>query len=427
LLFIERLRLAMQHAKRSVQKVAVLFIDLDRFKTINDSLGHHVGDELLRSVSARLLQGVRTGDTVSRLGGDEFVVALGDVVDCDEVTGIVERRIVPLIREVHHIGGAELHVACSIGIAIFPDDSRDIDELMRHADVAMYQAKALGRDSAQFFTPELNERAHKRLRVESHLRHAIDRGELSLHYQPRIGAVSGELMSVEALLRWRSPELGNIAPGEFIPIAEEARLIVPIGAWVMAEACRQQAQWKTQGLGEIPISINMSAMQLRDPALVDTLRGTMARYGVDPAAIELELTESMLMEAINETLAQLHALKRLGVKLSVDDFGTGYSSLNYLNRFPIDRLKIDRSFVRDVLEDSTDLTITIAIIGLGHALGLQVVAEGVESEGVAEVLRGAHCDELQGYHFARPLSAADLETWISKSSRHRGRLTTAPT
>ena len=415
LLFTERLGLAMQHARRANQQVAVLFIDLDRFKTINDSLGHHVGDGLLRSVSMRLLEAVRAGDTVSRLGGDEFVVALNGVAGCDEVLSIVERRLVPSIRQAHHVGGAELHVTCSVGISMFPDDSHDIDEVMRHADVAMYQAKAMGRDSAQFFTPELNERAHKRLRLESKLRYAIDRNEMRLHYQPRVSASGGQLVAVEALLRWTSPELGEVLPAEFIPIAEEARLIVPIGAWVIREACRQHALWKSQGCGDIAVSINVSALQLRDPALTGVLKQAIVEFDVDPAAIELELTESTLMEAVQETLVQLHALKRLGVKLSVDDFGTGYSSLNYLNRFPIDRLKIDRSFVRRLLDDATDLAITRAIIGLGHTLGLQVVAEGVESEAVAAALRAASCDELQGFLFAQALPPSEFVAWLART------------
>lgn len=411
-LFTERLRLALQQARREGQRVAVLFIDLDRFKTINDSLGHHVGDALLRSVSQRLQEVVRDGDTVSRLGGDEFVVALGGVGDADEVLAVVERRLIPRVREVHHVAGVELHVSCSVGIAMYPDDSRDIDEVMRHADVAMYQAKAMGRDSAQFFKPELNERAHRRLRIESCLRHAAERGELALHYQPRVAATDGILLGVEALLRWQSPELGAMAPAEFIGIAEESRLIMEVGAWVIVEACRQQAQWRREGLGTVRVSINLSALQLRDASLVDTLAAALLRHGTDPASIELELTESTLLESVDHTMQQLKALKRLGVQLAIDDFGTGYSSLNYLHRFPIDRLKIDQSFVRDALDDPTHRAITHAIIGLGHTLGLKVVAEGVENEAVAALLRQARCDELQGYHFARPLPAGELAAWV---------------
>jgi diguanylate cyclase (GGDEF)-like protein/PAS domain S-box-containing protein len=408
----ERLRLAMQQAERGGHKVAVVFIDLDRFKTINDSLGHHVGDALLHSVAQRLLAAVRSGDTVSRLGGDEFIVVLSRVSDSDEVLGVVERRLVPAIREMHDVDGAELHVSSSIGIALYPDDAHDIDEVLRHADVAMYQAKAMGRDNARFFTPELNERAHRRLRVESLLRHAAQRGELSLHYQPRVAARGGTVVGVEALLRWQSPELGSVAPADFIPIAEESRLILPIGAWVFAEACRQQAEWKAEGLGEVPVSVNVSALQLRDDALVPSLQRAMQLHGTNPGSLELELTESTLMEAVEHTIAQLEALKAIGVKLSIDDFGIGYSSLNYLNRFPIDSLKIDRSFVRDMLDDAADGAITRAIIGLGHTLGLRVVAEGVETAQVAQALRGAQCDELQGFHFARPLAAPALALWL---------------
>jgi diguanylate cyclase (GGDEF)-like protein/PAS domain S-box-containing protein len=409
-LCIERLRLALQHARRAGHRVAVLFIDLDRFKTINDSLGHHVGDALLKSVSERLLQAVRAVDTVSRLGGDEFIVVLDGVADADEVLGIVERRLVPLVRQVHRVGGAELHVSCSVGIALYPDDATDLDEILRHADVAMYQAKALGRDGAQFFTPEMNERAHQRLRIESLLRHAVERGELVLHYQPRVAARDGSLRGVEALLRWHSPELGEVPPASFIPIAEESRLIVTIGAWVLREACRQQAAWAADGLGVVPVSINVSTLQLRDEAFLQTLQEALAR--AHAPSIELELTESTLMEAAEHTLAQLEALKALGVKLAVDDFGTGYSSLSYLKRFPIDRLKVDRSFVRDLLDDPIDGTIVRAIISLGHALELQVVAEGVESEPIAAALRAAGCDELQGYHFAQPLPPHALARWI---------------
>ena len=409
---IERLGLAIQQAQRRHEKVAVLFIDLDRFKNINDSLGHHVGDGLLRSVSRRLLESVRVGDTVSRLGGDEFVVILNGLVDVQEIAAIVDRRLIPLVRGAHDINGAELHVSCSIGIAVYPDDATDIDALMRHADAAMYHAKGEGRDAAHFFTPELNERAQRRLRLESELRHAAERGQLMLHYQPRVDARNGRVMGVEALLRWIHPDLGEVAPVQFIPIAEESGLIVEIGAWVIDAACRQHAQWREQGVQIPQVSINVSVLQLRDGQLIDTVRTALERYALLPGAVELELTESTLADNVEATLAQLHAIKRLGVELAIDDFGTGYSSLNYLNRFPIDRLKIDRTFVRDMLEDPTDLAITRAIIGLGHTLGLKVVAEGVETEREAQTLRAWDCDELQGYLFARPMPAHELSRWI---------------
>jgi predicted signal transduction protein with EAL and GGDEF domain len=363
-------------------------------------------------VSSRLIDSVRLGDTVSRLGGDEFVVILNGVPDVEEVAAIVEPRLIPKVRSPHHIDGAELHVSCSVGIALYPDDATDIDELMRHADAAMYHAKAEGRDAAHFFTPELNERAQRRLLLESKLRHAASRGELALHYQPRIHGRTGQVMGVEALLRWTDPELGVIPPNQFIPIAEESGLIIDIGAWVIDAACRQQAQWQQRGVPIPQVSINVSALQLRDGRLVDTLGAALDKHALLPGTVELELTESTLMENVEQTLSQLHAIKRLGVALAIDDFGTGYSSLNYLNRFPIDRLKIDRSFVSDMLKDPTDLAITRAIIGLGHALGLKVVAEGVETEREAQTLRASSCDELQGYLFARPMSAHALNQWL---------------
>lgn len=409
---IERLRAAMQHAQRHTDKVAVLFIDLDRFKNINDSLGHHIGDGLLRSVAQRLLGSVRSRDTVSRLGGDEFVIVLAGVSDAYEVATIVDERLVPAIRAPHDIDGAELHVSCSVGIAMYPDDAQDIDTLMRHADVAMYQAKSSGRDAAHFFSPELNERAQYRLRVESNLRHAMERGELKLQYQPRVDATTGQICGAEALLRWHSAELGNVPPSNFISVAEESKLIVPIGAWVIGEACAQLARWRAEGVAVPQVSINVSAIQLRDDGLVETVREALERHALPPGAIEIELTESTIMDRAEQTLDRLHAIKRLGVELAIDDFGTGYSSLNYLNRFPIDRLKVDRSFVRDMFEDPTDLAITRAIIELGHTLGLRVVAEGVETEREAQTLRDLGCDELQGYLLCRPVDASQIVTWL---------------
>jgi diguanylate cyclase (GGDEF)-like protein/PAS domain S-box-containing protein len=411
-LSIERLRLAMQQSRRRGDKVAVLFIDLDRFKNINDSLGHHVGDALLRSVAGRLMQAVREGDTVSRLGGDEFVVVLSGVSGAEEVLQVVERRLVPRIRLPHLVGGTELNVSCSVGVAMYPDDAQDLDELMRHADIAMYQAKASGRDQVHFFTSELNERAQQRLRIESMLRHAMERQELRLHYQPRVDARSGSLLGAEALLRWSPAEVGPVSPAQFIPIAEESGLIVPMGAWVIGETCRQIAAWRDQGLDPFTVSVNVSALQWREGGLLKALREALARHRVPPQLLELELTESALMINAEHTLAQMRALKELGVRLSIDDFGTGYSSLNYLNRFPIDMLKIDRSFVQDLLTDDKDHAITRAIIALGHTLGLRVVAEGVESENVAMALRQARCDELQGFHIGRPMPAGELSHWL---------------
>jgi len=410
-LCIERLRHALQQVPRSKLKVAVLFIDLDRFKNINDTLGHHIGDGLLRSVAARLVEAVRGADTVSRLGGDEFVVVLNGVADSDEVTQIVERRLIPMIRDSHVVNGAEIHVSCSVGIAIHPDDGADADELMRHADAAMYQAKSQGRNSAQFFSAEMTARAERRILLETSLRTAIERNELMLNFQPRIDARTGKLVGAEALLRWNNPELGAVSPAQFIPIAEESGLIVPIGAWVIEEVCAQVARWRGGEFADLEISLNLSPLQLRDRGLLDTLKGSLRRHQIRKGNLEIEITESALMESVEANLQILQAIREFGIGLAIDDFGTGYSSLNYLNRFPLDKLKIDRSFVHDMLDDPTDLAITRAIIGLGHTLGLRVVAEGVETRQEVDILFEEGCDEFQGYFYAKPMPAHELAAW----------------
>jgi len=424
-LCIECLRSAIQQAERSGQKVAVLFIDLDRFKNINDSLGHHVGDGLLRSVAKRLTEAVRAADTVSRLGGDEFVVVLSGVENADEVTRVIESRLLPLIREPHDVDGTELHVSCSVGVAMYPADARGIDELMRLADVAMYHAKSTGRNTAYFFSAEMTERAERRLQIESHLRHAIDHNELALHYQPCVNAASGELVGVEGLVRWNSVELGLVNPEQFIPVAEETGLIVPIGEWVIERACAQMAAWRRNDLGHLKISVNLSASQLRSSGLHDALSTSMRRHAVQPGQLEIEITESTLMEGVELNLQKLQAIRALGVGLAIDDFGTGYSSLSYLSRFPIDKLKIDRSFVHEILGDPNNLAITRSIISLGHTLGLKVVAEGVESEAEAIVLRGAGCDEFQGFLYAAPMPAHELGDWQRRMQAVTGQEITA--
>lgn len=415
-LCVERLRLALQQAERQARRVAVLFVDLDRFKNINDSLGHHIGDSLLRSVSRSLLAAVRVGDTVSRFGGDEFVIILNGVADTDEILQIVDHRLIPLIRKPHEIEGVELHISCSVGIAVYPEHGADIDTLMRNADVAMYQAKFSGRNNAQFFSIEMDSRARERLDIENDLRHAVERNELRLYYQPRVDCRNGRLLGAEALVRWQHPRFGLVLPARFVTVAEESGLIIPVGAWIIDEACRQQAEWRDRGIGDIPVSVNLSAAQLRDPSLLEKLGATLEAQRTSPHMIELELTESLLMENVDSNIALFHALKNLGVLLSIDDFGTGYSSLSYLNRFPIDKLKIDQSFVRDMLDDTNDLAITRAIIGLGHTLGLKVVAEGVEHVEEKQMLAAAGCDELQGYLFSRPLPEDDFVRWIAANA-----------
>ena len=389
----ERLRLAVQQVQRSGQKVAVLFIDLDHFNDINDSLGHHVGDGLLRSVAQRLLDGVH---------------------DLEEVTDIVEQRLIPSIRQPHWVEDAELPISCSVGIAMSPDHTTDVDELMRHADTAMYQAKAAGKDCVQFFTAEMTERMLARIQLDANLRHALEARQFALYYQPRVDAATGKLVAVAGLLRWQHPELGMVPPTNFIPRAEEIGLIVPIGAWVIEEACRPIAEWRRMGLVGIRVSINLSARQLRNDDLIELVRGATARHGIEPAALELELTEALVMDNAEGNLRKVHALRELGVSLAIDDFGTGYSSLAYLNHLPIDKLKIDRSFVNDMLTDPTDRAITMAVIALGHTLGLKVVAEGVELEEQAALLREAGCDELQGYLTGRPMPVDAFMRWTEQ-------------
>ncbi|MFI8615673.1 EAL domain-containing protein [Acidovorax sp. NPDC077693] len=432
-LCVQRLQLALAQAPITGEKVAVLFIDLDRFKAINDTLGHHIGDGLLRSVAGRLTQAVRSRDTVSRLGGDEFVVVMRDVAGHDDVQQLVERRLIPLIRQSHPVEGHELNVSCSVGIAVYPEDGGDIDELMRRADAAMYEAKTTGRDAARFYSVETDQRALARQTMEQHLRRALERHELSLHYQPRLAAKGGRLLGVEALLRWNNPSIGAIPPSEFIPIAEETGMIRAIGSWVLQQACEQWARWQAlprsagdggggsggsggsggarHPLADISVSVNLSAAQMADPLLVPDIEALLARTGMPAHRLELEITESQLMDNAHAAEQQLAALKSLGVQLSIDDFGTGYSSLAYLKRFDIDRLKVDKSFVRDMLNNPADMAITRAIIALGHTLGLKIVAEGVEDLATAQVLGVLDCEELQGYHFSRPLAVAQLEDW----------------
>ncbi len=422
-LCVQRLQLALAHAQASGERVAVLFIDLDRFKAINDTLGHHIGDGLLRSVAQRLTQAVRSRDTVSRLGGDEFVVIMRDVAGPEDVQQLVESRLIPLIRQPHPVEGHELNVSCSVGIAVYPEDGGNIDELMRRADAAMYEAKTTGRDMALFYSAETDQRALARQSMEQHLRRALGRGEFSLHYQPRVSAKGTRLLGVEALLRWNNPVLGPVPPSEFIPIAEETGMIRAIGAWVLQQACAQWREWQSLAhegpLGRVPhplaqvsVSVNLSAAQLADPLLVADIGALLAKSGMPAHRLELEITESQLMDNAHFAERQLGALKALGVQLSIDDFGTGYSSLAYLKRFDIDRLKVDKSFIHDMLTNPADMAITRAIIALGHTLGLKIVAEGVEDLATAQVLGALDCEELQGFHFTRPLPVAQLEQWV---------------
>lgn len=412
----QRLGEAIASARHTGEKVAVLFIDLDRFKLINDTLGHHIGDGLLRTVARRLSSAVRSDDTVSRLGGDEFVIILRHVTDLPELTAMVNDRLIPTIRQTATVDGHVLTVSCSVGVALYPEDATDQDELMRRADAAMYEAKSAGRDTARFFSPETDQRVLARQSMETQLRQALANEEFSLHYQPRLNARTRKVQGAEALLRWKNPLLGQVPPGEFIHVAEESGLIKPIGAWVLREACRNWMAMEEQGICKgLELSVNLSVAQLADPELVDQLSAVLRDTRMPPAQLELELTESHLMDNPVAAQQQVAALKALGVKVAIDDFGTGYSSLAYLKRFDIDKLKVDQSFVLGMLEDSADAAIVHAVIALGHTLGLKVVAEGVENLPTAQTLTALGCDELQGYCFSRPIPLAE---WVSYLRSH---------
>jgi len=410
-LFRDRAQQAMSQADRSRRRVGLMFLDLDRFKHINDSLGHHIGDKLLQQMAIRLSSAVRQSDTVARLGGDEFVIVLPEVRDIQDLTPLAN-KLLEIISAPVQLEGNELHVSGSVGISVFPDDGTDLDTLMRNADTAMYHAKENGRNNFQYFTPRMNEIAQERLTMETRLRRAIRNQEFVLHYQPIVSAVTGELVGVEALVRWQDPERGLVPPGQFIRVAEEAGLIGRLGAWVLHEACRQNRAWQQAGLIPIPVAVNLSAEQFRSRSLIDTVSEALALTGLDPCHLTLEITETLLMEQSEQTVDLLSRLNAMGLQLSIDDFGTGYSSLSYLSRFPIQKLKIDKSFVRDMRSDPSDAAITSAVIALAHSLRLRVLAEGVETREQLEFLRLRGCHEVQGYLFSKPLPAADFQAFV---------------
>lgn len=395
-----RLDQAIATARRTSSALAVLFLDLDRFKNVNDSLGHHVGDSLLIQVAERLKGVVRDADTVARLGGDEFVVVLQSVAGPSDAAHVTENLLAAL-SEPYTLNGMELHAIPSIGISLFPDDSSDTNGLLRNADAAMYHAKALGRGNYQFFTQELNRSTTERLELEGKLRRAVGRNEFELWYQPFLRSSDGAICGFEALVRWRH-DGKLILPDKFIPLAEETGIIVEIGNWVLREACRQAQRWVDEGFDRQRVAVNVSAKQLRDGTLAETVAAILSETRLDPTLLELEITESSIMEQPEEAIKVLRDLKTLGVGIAIDDFGTGYSSLSYLKLFPLDRLKIDRSFVSDIEQDPNDAAIVTAAVSLAHNLGLLVVAEGVETAYQVERLTQLGCDELQGYHFGRP-------------------------
>jgi diguanylate cyclase (GGDEF)-like protein/PAS domain S-box-containing protein len=403
----DRFEQASAHAQRDGSAVALVFLDLDHFKTINDSLGHPVGDRMLQAVAKRLVGALRKGDTVCRLGGDEFVLLLGDVHGPADVERTA-RKVLACMKEPIDLGDQTLHTGCSMGLSLYPADGADFDTLLQEADTALYSAKEAGRGVYRFFTPEMNESALERIKLESQLRRALDRDELRLHYQPQVDLASGRLVGVEALLRWQSPELGLVLPGKLVPVAEQSGLIVPIGEWVLREACRQLREWLEAGLGVVPVAVNISALQMQREGFVESVRSVLRESGAPPEGLELELTESMLARDVEGTTATLTRLKDLGLQLAIDDFGTGYSSLGYLERFAVDRLKIDQSFVRAIGHGRDDAAIVRAVIQMARALDLATMAEGVETEAQAAFLRAEGCEGAQGFHFGRPVPPEEI-------------------
>ena len=421
----DRLAQAMALARRKGRALWVLLIDLDRFKFVNDSLGHKAGDLLLKTIAARLQSSLRESDTVARLSGDEFVAILCE--EADEILGIgVVQRVMEAVAQPVLLDGKEFFVTCSIGVAVYdmtqfdaPGDvtlNGETQNLIEQADIAMYSAKKQGRNNIKFYTKAMNQATLERLRIETALRNALERGQFVLHYQPQLDLATGRIVGVEALLRWRHPELGMVAPSSFIALDEYNGLIVPIGAWLMRTACAQMQAGHAAGLGPLRLAVNLSARQFNEPNLVASIAAVLAETGLAPACLELELTESLFMHDVALAVSQLHDMKALGVQLSIDDFGTGYSSFAYLRTFPIDVLKIDRSFVGDVASDADDAAIVVSIIALAHNLKLRVVAEGVETAEQLDYLRRHGCDEAQGYYFSHPLPAQDIEAMLALST-----------
>ncbi|MGB6449742.1 MAG: EAL domain-containing protein [Steroidobacteraceae bacterium] len=415
ILLNDRLTQAMALAHRHQQRLALLFLDLDRFKDINDSLGHAIGDRLLQLVAERLLTCVRSSDTVSRQGGDEFVILLSEVARPEDAAIRAEKILLALSLP-YRIDQQDLHLAASIGIVTYPDDGTEAQTLLKHADLAMYRAKDNGRNTYQFFKPDMNGYTADRQSLESGLHRAIERHEFVLHYQPTMNLNSGALVGVEALIRWRHPQRGLVPPALFVPIAEDSGFIAAIGRWVLGEACRQSRAWRAAGLPPMRIAINISTVELRAKGFVEGVVGVLEEHGLVPEDLELELTETFLMHDSNSTAAVLQSLSDLGVRIALDDFGTGYSSLSHLKRFPIDTLKIDQSFVRNLATDANDASIVSALIGMGKGLKIRVVAEGVETGEQLAFLRKRGCPEGQGYYFSRPVCAAEFTEILERSA-----------
>ncbi|MDC8759980.1 putative bifunctional diguanylate cyclase/phosphodiesterase [Janthinobacterium fluminis] len=423
--FNERLAFALARADRQESSVGLLLLDLDNFKVVNDTLGHNCGDVLLKLVAQRLVAILRASDIICRIGGDEFVVLVEPADDASEVA-CVARKILAALAAPFTLDSHQLYVSASIGVSLYPVDARDAQTLTRSADTAMYHAKNKGKNCYSAFVPEMELRAQKRLAMESNLRKALSNDELYLHYQPQIDLRSGRIVGIEALTRWTCPELGPLSPAEFIPVAEESGIIVPLGRWVLQTACRQAAAWRRDGLLDSVehVAVNLSACQTRDSGLMADIRAVLDETALPVGLLELEITEGVLMENVHANVELMQRLQDAGIHLSIDDFGTGYSSMSYLKRFPIDQLKIDRSFVHDLPGDGEP--IATAIIAMAHSLNLRVVAEGVETAQQADFLRRAGCDIVQGYHYARPMAAAQLTALLRERQDWRPGAQAAP-
>jgi len=414
-LFLDRLNLALARMKRGQGKLGLMFIDLDGFKLINDTLGHEVGDLLLQEAAKRLNQCVRRGDTIARLGGDEFTVIMPDLED-PRNSSMVAQRILDALAKTYILDGHEAFVSASIGITVFPDDGDSASHLLRNADAAMYRAKEQGKANYQFFTADLNEAVKERLVLKNSLIKARQSNELSLHYQPKLDIRSGRVTSVEALMRWNNRELGAISPAKFIPIMEETGMAMEIGEWVIRAACTQYRKWRAEGLAPLRVAVNLSARQLREPNFISVVERVLKQTRVDPESLEIEITENMLMSDSTNTVVALDTLHDMGIHIAMDDFGTGYSSLNHLKRFPIDTIKIDGTFIADIESNPEGIEIIKAIITMGHSLNRRVAAEGVETEGQLSILKENGCDEIQGYYLCPPKPAADLTAFLRKNT-----------
>jgi diguanylate cyclase (GGDEF)-like protein/PAS domain S-box-containing protein len=411
----DRLAHSIARAERSNRKVAVLFIDLDNFKNINDTLGHDVGDELLRQVSRRLSECVRLEDTIARQGGDEFIVLLDSLED-GRGASVVAQKILNSLRQPFALSGTDQHVSGSVGIALYPEDGRDAQTLMKNADTAMFHGKGLGKNTYQYFTAQMNIAVKRRMTLESALRRAVNQKDFVLHYQPQIDLESGEIIAVEALVRWKTEDSGTVMPGDFIPLAEETGLINEIGEWVLREGCRQAQEWQKMGLAQRRMAINLSARQFGDRGFLDMVTRVLAETGLDPVCLELEITESQVMRQTEGMIMLLNKLSEMGVQLAIDDFGTGYSSLSYLKRLPIQKLKIDQSFVRDITVDPNDTAIVVAIINMAKSLDLETIAEGVETAGQLALLRSKGCRVGQGFYFSAPVRAEVLYPLLKQNN-----------